>query len=118
MKHDHVLRRWMSALCVGLALASVGFDLAAREPGKLANVMILATGGTIAGTAATSTAVVGYTAATVGVERLIEAVPDLKKVANVKGEQLFQVASESMNNEHWLKLAKRVNELLKQDDVD
>ena len=88
------------------------------EAGKLPNVMILATGGTIAGTGATSTTTVGYTAATVGVQRLIEAVPELKKVANVTGEQVFQIASENMNNEYWLKLAKRVNELLAKSDVD
>ena len=33
-------------------------------------------------------------------------------------EQVFQIASENMNNDSWLKLAKRVNELLSQDDVD
>jgi L-asparaginase len=80
--------------------------------------VILATGGTIAGTGATSTTTVGYTAAKVGVERLIEAVPELKKVANVRGEQVFQVASENMTDELWLKLGKRVNELLAQGDVD
>lgn len=85
---------------------------------KLANVRILATGGTIAGTGATSTTTVGYTAAKVGVDQLIEAVPALKQVANVTGEQLFQVASENMTDEYWLKLAKRVNVLLAQDDVD
>ena len=90
----------------------------AAEPGKLSNVMILATGGTIAGTGASTTATVGYQSATVGVQRLIEAVPELKKVANVKGEQVFQIASENMNNDYWLKLAKRVNELLAQTDVD
>ena len=84
----------------------------------LPNVTILATGGTIAGTGATSTTTIGYTAAKVGVEKLIEAVPELKKVANVKGEQVFQIASENMTNDHWLKLAKRVNELLAQKDVD
>jgi L-asparaginase/glutamin-(asparagin-)ase len=85
---------------------------------KLAHVTILATGGTIAGSGATSTTTVGYTAATVGVERLIAAVPELAKVADVKGEQVFQIASENMTNEHWLKLAKRVNTLLAQPDVD
>ncbi|HXP95722.1 MAG TPA: type II asparaginase [Telmatospirillum sp.] len=85
---------------------------------KLPNVMILATGGTIAGTGASSTTTVGYTAAKVGVEALIEAVPELKNVANVKGEQVFQIASENMNNDYWLKLAKRVNTLLAQKDVD
>jgi L-asparaginase len=91
---------------------------AARAPGQLANVMILATGGTIAGTGASSTTTVGYDAAKIGVETLLNAVPELKKVANVKGEQVFQIASENMNNDYWLKLAKRVNELLKQSDVD
>ncbi|MBB5190501.1 L-asparaginase [Silvimonas terrae] len=85
---------------------------------KLPHVVILATGGTIAGTGATSTTTVGYTAAKVGVEKLIEAVPELKQVANVSGEQVFQIASENMTNENWLTLAKRVNALLKQSDVD
>ena len=85
---------------------------------KLANVTILATGGTIAGTGATSTTTVGYTAATVGVQRLIQAVPELAKVANVSGEQVFQIASENMSNEHWLTLAKRINVLLAQPNVD
>ncbi len=90
----------------------------ARAPDTLANVVILATGGTIAGSGASSTTTVGYTAATVGVDTLLKSVPELSKVANVRGEQVFQIASENMNNAYWLKLAKRANELLKQDDVD
>ena len=117
MKHERSIHRWLWTLCTVVALL-VASPALAREAGKLANVMILATGGTIAGTGETSTTTVGYTAATVGVQRLIDAVPELKKVANVRGEQVFQIASENMNNEYWLKLAKRVNELLKQDDVD
>jgi L-asparaginase type II len=85
---------------------------------RLANVSILATGGTIAGTGATSTTTVGYTAATVGVQTLIKAVPEITRVANVTGEQVFQIASENMGNEHWLMLAKRVNALLAQPNVD
>src|SRR5207244_2979152 len=81
-------------------------------------VMVLATGGTIAGSGASSTTVVGYTAATVGIETLLNAVPELKTVANVTGEQVLQIASENMNNDYWLKLAKRVNTLLAQNDVD
>jgi L-asparaginase/glutamin-(asparagin-)ase len=85
---------------------------------KLANVVILATGGTIAGSGASSTTTIGYTAATVGVQQLIQAVPELTKVASVTGEQVFQIASESMTNEHWLTLGKRVNTLLAQKNVD
>jgi L-asparaginase len=110
------LQRPLAAIFI--ALVSLAGESLAREPGKLPNVVILATGGTIAGTGATSTTTVGYTAATVPVDRLIDAVPELKKVASVKGEQAMQIASENMNNESWLKLAKRVNELLARDDVD
>src|SRR6266516_1717544 len=107
-------------------LAAIGMFIAllvwapghAKDADQLANVTILATGGTIAGTGTTSTATVGYTAATVGIQALIEAVPDLKKVANVTAEQVFQIASENMNNDYWLKLAKRVNALLQQNEVD
>ncbi|MGV7211414.1 type II asparaginase [Oxalobacteraceae bacterium A2-2] len=101
-----------------LFLLALMLSAAARAEGKLANVTILATGGTIAGSGASSTTTVGYTAATVGVDRLIAAVPELAKVANVKGEQVFQIASENMSNEHWLTLAKRVNTLLARKDVD
>ncbi|MCA1248683.1 type II asparaginase [Massilia sp. MS-15] len=88
------------------------------QTARLPRVSILATGGTIAGTGATSTTTVGYTAATVGVQALIAAVPEIAKVASISGEQVFQIASENMGNEHWLVLAKRVNALLAQPDVD
>ncbi|MGD1146764.1 MAG: type II asparaginase [Thermoanaerobaculaceae bacterium] len=89
----------------------------AREP-RLSNVTVLATGGTIAGTGATSTTTVGYKAATLGVDALIGAVPELARVARVSGEQVFQIASENMTPAHWLQLARRVNELLARDDVN
>jgi L-asparaginase len=111
-------QRALAAVSIGLLLCLAAAEVLAREPGKLANVVILATGGTIAGTGASTTTTVGYTAATVPVDRLIEAVPELKKVASVKGEQVMQIASENMNNAAWLKLAKRVNELAARDDVD
>lgn len=111
--------------CAQLMLATVMLSFVAASPAraqqpaaKLPNVVILATGGTIAGSGADSTTTVGYTSATVGVDSLIAAVPELKKVANVKGEQVFQIASESMTNEHWLALAKRINVLLASNDVD
>src|SRR5450830_475133 len=112
--HKNLTGRWLLTM-FGLLIAVAG---AQAQTAKLPNVTILATGGTIAGTGATSTTTVGYTAATVGVQQLIQAVPELAKVANVKGEQVFQIASESMTNEHWLTLGKRVNALLAQPNVD
>jgi L-asparaginase len=85
---------------------------------SLPHVVVLATGGTIAGTGATSTTTVGYAVATVGVQALLEAVPELKRIAEVRGEQVFQIASENMTPQHWLKLARRVNDLLARRDTD
>ncbi len=82
------------------------------------NVVILATGGTIAGAGASAVNSATYAAAKVGVEKLIAGLPELSNVANVKGEQVFQVASESLTNDNLLTLAKRVSALSKQADVD
>ncbi len=81
------------------------------------NVVILATGGTIAGSAAGSTNA-QYDAGQLGVDILIKAVPEIQDIANIKGEQVANISSNNMTNEIWLKLAKRVNELLKSGDAD
>lgn len=87
---------------------------AARKP----NVVVLATGGTIAGAGADISNSATYQAAKVPVDKLIAAVPELGKVANVSGEQVFQIASESFTDAQLVQLAKRVSQLLKQSDVD
>ena len=109
-------RRQETLVVAWLTLAVVAAAAPATPP-PLPHVVILATGGTIAGTAASSTATVGYKAATVGVAELIAAVPELATVARVTGEQVFQIASENMTPAHWLILARRVNELLARPDV-
>ncbi len=78
---------------------------------------MLATGGTIAGAAA-SDVQAGYTSGQVGVEQLLAAVPQAKKLANLKGEQISNIGSQDMNDEVWLKLARRLNELAAMSDVD
>jgi len=93
MKIDHRHQRLFVALCMGLALLFAAPAVWAREAGKLANVTILATGGTIAGTGATSTTTVGYTAATVGVQRLIEAVDAAVLARVVDGEARFNAGA-------------------------
>jgi L-asparaginase len=75
-------------------------------------VVILATGGTIAG-AQTSQKEYGYQSGTFKVEDLIAAVPTMKDLANLKGEQVANVGSQDMSDAIWLKLAKRVNEVLR-----
>jgi len=83
-----------------------------------ASVVILATGGTIAGAGADATNSATYQAAKVPVDKLIAGIPQLQNVATVRGEQVFQIASESFTNDNLLTLARRVAALTKQSDVD
>lgn len=89
----------------------------AQASKKLPKVTVLATGGTIAGTAATSDQLTGYKAGVLTADQLLSAVPDIKKFAEISAEQIANVDSSQMNVEIWLKLAKRINELLA-GDVD
>jgi L-asparaginase len=79
-------------------------------------VVILATGGTIAGAQASSTQV-GYKSGSFSVDDLIKAVPHIDDLADLSGEQVANIGSQTMNHEVWLKLAKRVNEVLKDDNT-
>jgi L-asparaginase len=80
-------------------------------------VMIIATGGTIAGKQA-SASDYGYKSGAFKVEDLINAVPGIKDLADIKGEQVVNIGSQDMNDAVWLKLAKRINEVAKRGDVD
>ena len=80
-------------------------------------IVVLATGGTIAGTAAAATDNIGYTAAQLGVEELVAAIPALASVP-LDTEQVAQVDSKDMSFEIWRKLALRCGHWLAQEDVD
>jgi L-asparaginase len=102
---------------IGLAVAMCFCGCStAQSSGKLPAVTIIATGGTIAGEAATSVQS-GYTSGQVGVETLIKAVPTLNKLARVNGEQISNVGSQDMSDEIWLKLAKRINQIAASPDI-
>lgn len=82
------------------------------------NIKILATGGTIAGKAASSTQMTGYTAGAYSVQDLLDSVPSLSDLANISGEQVCNIDSSSMTDALLLQLAQRCNELLTSKDVD
>jgi L-asparaginase len=82
------------------------------------NILIIGTGGTIAGTASSDTDTLGYTSAVLTIDSLITEIPSLATIANVTGEQIAQVDSCDMTHDIWLRLAKRINELLTLDTVD
>lgn len=99
---------------IALLLVLVSTSLQAKDK---ANIVILATGGTIAGSADSQTQA-GYTSGQVGVEVLINAVPQIEELANISGEQVANVGSQDMSDKIWLRLADRINTLLEKPEVD
>ena len=108
-----MFKRFVTVVAVLLLVATAGFSQAKELP----KVYILATGGTIAGSGSSATNS-NYTAGQVAIGTLIDAVPAMKNVADIEGEQVVNIGSQDMSNAVWLKLADRVNELLQRRDVD
>jgi L-asparaginase len=88
-----------------------------RAEVRSARVHILATGGTIAGEAASETDQV-YRPAEVEIGKLIDAVPALRDLATVTAEQFAQVSSQDIGDHLWIRLARRINDLFKSDATD
>ncbi len=82
---------------------------------QLPSIVILATGGTIAGSADSATNFTNYQAGTLSAQDLIDAVPSIVDLAHVRSEQIANVPSESFTFDILLKLAKRINILLEDD---
>ncbi len=108
----HIYNKWALFLVVVILVPCQSGLCQAKK-----NIVILATGGTIAGAAPTGTQV-GYTSGQVGIDTMINAVPGIKELANIKGEQISNVGSQDMSFEIMLKLANRINELTSGGDVD
>src|SRR6186997_443007 len=84
---------------------------------QLPRVIILATGGTIAGAGASADRA-GYTAGKIPIDDLIGAIPTVKKIATITGEQISSVGSQDMTTEIWKKLAVRINEIIAKKEAD
>ena len=74
----------------------------------LPGLLLLATGGTIAGEAASPDRTQGYKPAAVPVERLLDAVPGIRQRAQVRAEQPYAIGSQHLASSHWLTLAARI----------
>ncbi|MGM5631982.1 type II asparaginase [Apibacter raozihei] len=98
------------SLCMLIVFITIGAQV---KP----TIYVLATGGTIAGTGKSSTTS-AYKAGSISVEQLLDAVPDLATVANIKSEQIANIGSQDMNFQVWLKLVKRINELSKDPNIN
>jgi L-asparaginase len=81
-------------------------------------IALLATGGTIAGTAGSATDTRDYTAGQLGPDALIGAVPQLAELARIDAHPLFGIDSKDMTPQHWLVLSRRVQALVDDPAID
>jgi len=95
----------------------VGTQVSLAQQKKLPHIVILATGGTIAGAAESGTQA-AYTSGTIGIDTMVAAVPGVQKLAEITGEQISNVGSQDMTFGIMLKLAKRINVLLSETAAD
>lgn len=83
--------------------------------GSLPVVWLLSTGGTIAGKGASSTDLTEYQGSTLLGSELLAAVPEIQQCAEVRFEQVVNVASPEMTPEVWNTLAQRINAVFAED---
>ena len=108
-----------SLAAVGLIASVLTGSAAAQtvERAPLPRIIVLATGGTIAGTADPRSAI-GYNSGTVSGLQLIKGVPGIEQLANLSAEQISNVGSQDMNDKIWFKLAGRINEIFEKGEAD
>jgi L-asparaginase len=104
----------MKCLLSILTLLALTAQVTAQQ---LPRVIILATGGTIAG-AGTASDRAGYTAGKIPIDDLIGTIPSVKKIANITGEQVASVGSQDMTIDIWKKLAIRINEIFNKKEAE
>jgi len=78
----------------------------------LPKILLLSTGGTIASKIDYRT---GAVTPVLTAEELNTSVPELAKIANIDAQVLFSEYSENIMPEHWLAVAKKINEFEKSD---
>ena len=111
-----VLRRTIFGFAVWGVLAACA-QPATAQSSSLPRVLVLATGGTIAGQA-TSTSAIGYAAGKITGADLVAAVPGIDKLATISAEQISSIGSQDMNDRVWFDLARRINEIFTKNEAD
>jgi L-asparaginase len=116
-KEKFMIPRHRSFVLLTILLLLGHYQFASAQEKKLPTIVILATGGTIAGAAATGTQA-AYTSGAVTIDAMLAAVPGIKNLANIKGEQISNVGSQDMSFDIMLTVAKRCNVLLANNSVE
>lgn len=103
------------ALTIGLLAPPVSAQTASDT--TLARVLVLGTGGTIAGQAS-ARAGNAYDSGKVSAAGLIAAIPDIEKLAKISAEQISSIGSQDMNDKVWFDLVKRIRAAIENKEVD
>ena len=124
VKHSALVAALSLVLAFPVASAQAADPVKTTQEAKvnLPRVAILATGGTIASRGSSSLSLTDYGVGSghkpVGIEVLVDAVPEIRNFAEISGEQVFNVGSSKLSIDNWLTLANRINELLASKSVD
>jgi len=105
----------VSMLATTVALQAQSSDSTRPNP-RLPKVLLIATGGTIAGVQDAPGSLGSYRAGTLTAEQIIASVPELSKHAQIETEQFSNVPSTSITPAQWLALSKRIEKVLKDRD--
>src|SRR5262245_50086779 len=100
----------VSLLFLALLQALSGTSLPAQQS-DLPKVLVIATGGTIAGEQGEPGTLAGYEIRR-PIGEIVAQVPELKRHALVETEQFSNIPSSLITPEQWLMLAKRINAVL------
>ncbi len=92
----------------------------AKDVGKAATlprILVLATGGTIAGQA-DPRATGAYKSGQITGEQLVQSVQGLDKLATLSAEQISSIGSQDMNDKVWFALARRIQQAIDKNEAD
>ncbi len=84
---------------------------------KDTKIIMIGTGGTIAGTGNGSSALTEYRAGSIGVDDLMQAVPALEGYGPFESMQFSNIDSSEMSPYRWVRLALLINEVADREDV-
>jgi len=107
--------RWSLALLLFVALPAAAQPQPVPQP-ALPKVVVIATGGTIAGVQDAPGTLGAYRAGTRTVNEIVQSVPEVARFADVETEQFSNVASTEILPSQWLALSQRINALFAERD--
>jgi L-asparaginase len=107
-----IFRSFARASLAALMVLAARPVSAQSDSAQRPKVLVIATGGTIAGVQDKPGTLGDYRAGTLTAEQILASVPQLATFARVEAEQFTNVASGSITPALWMSLARRINEVL------